>query len=181
MDQVKEYAPMAQKVVGTLLSAKSDRDIGISVNRLAKYRAAQQEQNAGQQIAESTVAAQEQQRKSDLIASRAIAVAAASGGGVLDPTVVKILQGVAGEGALATATELYNGQEVARGMRADANATRFEGRQYKKAYAAKSRTTLLSGLDSIANTWGTTPAPNKKGSPPAGDPFDNGKYTRGVA
>jgi hypothetical protein len=160
MDQVKEYAPMAQKAVGTLLTAKGERDTGRDADRLARYQAAQMEQNAGQEIAASTVSAEEERRKSALIASRAIAVAAASGGGTLDPTVVKILQGVASEGALASATQLYNGAEKARGLREQAKATRYSGASARAAGKTKALSTLLTGAQSMATTWGGT---NDKG------------------
>lgn len=166
MEQLKKYGPQmnsAAGAIGSLLSAKGEIDAGKSADRAARYRARQLEQNAGQAVAAATVDAQEEERKSALIASRAIAVAAASGAGTLDPTVVRILQGIKAEGALASATQMYNGYEEARGMREGAKATRFEGKAYKRAGKTKGLSTLLSGLKEVSNTWGSEPPPSADG------------------
>jgi hypothetical protein len=177
MDQVKEYAPIAQQIAGTVLTASGENNAGKAVNayakdkgeaiaRLADFKARQLEQNATQQVAVGTHLSEEEQRKSDLIASRAIAVAAASGGGTLDPTVVRILQGVSQEGSLASRTQMYNAEEAARGIRGDAAATRYEGRiqrealrsegkAYQKAGRAKALTTIMSGINKMVPTWGS--------------------------
>lgn len=163
MEQLKEYQPQmnsAAGAIGTLLSAKGSADSGKAADRAARYRARQLEQNAGQAVAAATMEAQEEERKSALIASRAIAVAAASGAGVLDPTVVRILQGIEAEGALASATQMYNGYEEARGMREQAKATRFEGKAYKRAGRTKALSTILGGARDAANTWGSDPPPS---------------------
>lgn len=159
MDQIKQYGPMISGPIGTILTAKGEIDSANNADRLMRYRARQLERNAGQEIAASTMAAREEQRQSALIASRAIAVAAASGGGVVDPTVLRILQGIDAEGALASATRLYNGQEAARGMIEDANASRYEGQLYKRAGRKRAMGTLLNGANDIAATWGS---PNDK-------------------
>lgn len=172
MEQLKMYQPQmnsAAGAIGTLLSAKGERDAGIAADRAARYRARQMEQNAGQAVAAATADAQEEERKSALIASRAIAVAAASGAGALDPTVVRILQGIDAEGKLASATQMYNGYEEARGMREQAKATRFEGKAYKRAGKTKALSTVLGGLRDVANTWGSEPPPSAEGYKPLKD------------
>jgi hypothetical protein len=50
----------------------------------------------------------------DLVASRALAVAAASGAGVSDPTMVRVIANARGEGAVRAATALYEGQARSR-------------------------------------------------------------------
>jgi hypothetical protein len=155
MEKMKEYGPHISGALGTLLSARGEYASGANANRAMKYRARQLEQNAGQAQAEASVAAQEESRKSELIASRAMAVVAASGGGTLDPTVVRILQGIDAEGSLATATQLYNGDERARGMRDQAKADRYEGRLHRSAGRKKALSTILSGVDKFATTWGS--------------------------
>lgn len=190
MDQVKEYAPIAQQVAGTVLQASGEyksgraqqntantqgtmaKAQGIAAEKLAILQARQLEQNAGQDIAAGTAAVDAERRKSELIASRAMAVAAASGAGALDPTVVKILQGIRGEGELAANTQMYNANERARGQTDQAAATRYEGklsriagdasnaayRSMGKAAAGAGRTkaltTVMSGLGKFAATWG---------------------------
>lgn len=156
MDQIKDSSKMLNvaKIGGTMLSAFGENNAGKGSERLAKYQAKQLEQNAKQSVAEGTVAAQDEQRKSALIASRAIAVAAASGAGALDPTVVKILQGISAEGTLASATQMYNANEQARGQLDQAKGARYSGKQAAKAGRTKMLNTLLTGASSIATTWG---------------------------
>lgn len=157
MDQIKKDPRIGQtatQVGGTLLNAMGSIADGNAKDKLARYQAKQMRVNAGQQVAEGTVAAQEEKRKSALIASRAIAVAAASGAGALDPTVVKILQGIAGEGRLNAGMEMYNANENARGMLDNANATRYSGKVAKKEGQRAAVKSVLSGVSSIATTWG---------------------------
>lgn len=68
-------------------------------------------------VAASQRTALEERRQADLVASRALAVAAASGGGVSDPTVVDILSRTKGEGAYRARVALYEGQARSRAMR----------------------------------------------------------------
>lgn len=156
MDQIKQYGPSSAAAFGTALSAIGEVESGNNADKLMRYRAKQLERNAGQEIAASTMAAREEQRQSALIASRAIAVAAASGGGVVDPTVLRILQGINAEGELASATRLYNGQEAARGMIEDANASRYEGKLYKSAGRKRALGTILGAATEMAATWGSS-------------------------
>ena len=82
--------------------------------------------------------------------SRALAVAGASGAGATDPTVLRLISGIAGEGALAAQTAMFNANEQARGMRNQANSTKFEGKQAKSASKMKAISTVLSGAGSAA-------------------------------
>jgi len=161
--------PAAASVVGTVLSAKGNVDAGNAAARrgkaeqkLAEYQAAQLEQNAGQEIASGQRDAEAQLLQSRLLQSRALAVAAASGGGALDPNVLKIIGGIAGEGQQAADTTRYNAKESARGMRDQASATRYSGYQAaeagriaKKTGRAQAITTMLSGASSFKNAWDT--------------------------
>jgi len=184
MEQVKEYGPQVASALGTIVSTKGELDSGKNAERAMRYRARQLEQNAGQQEAEASVAAQEEVRKADLIASRAMAVVAASGGGTVDPTVIRILQGIESEGALASATQLYNGKERARGMRDQAKADRFEGKLYKSAGRKKAMSTILSGAQRFSTpTWGSD-APPGGGRSTATFNYDGAQsddYERGYA
>lgn len=75
------------------------------------------ERQAGIVVAASQRTAAEELRQSDLVASRALAVAAASGGGVSDPTVVDILARTRGEGVYRANVALYEGEERSRAIR----------------------------------------------------------------
>lgn len=68
-------------------------------------------------VAASQRNAAEEIRQADLVASRALAVAAASGGGVSDPTVVDILARTRGEGVYRANVALFEGEERSRAIR----------------------------------------------------------------
>jgi len=75
------------------------------------------ERQAGVVVAASQRTAMEERRQANLAASRALAVAASSGGGVSDPTMVDILSRIRGEGGLRASVALYEGEERARQIR----------------------------------------------------------------
>lgn len=154
-------------VLGTVLSAKGQADAGNAAARkgkaeraLADYQAAQLDQNAGQEVAAGQRASAEALHQSKLLQSRALAVAAASGGGALDPNVLKIIGGIAGEGALSAEMQQYNAAESARSMRNQAKATRYSGyqaelagREAKKASKYGVMSTVLQGASGFKNAW----------------------------
>lgn len=114
-------------LAGDLLNAGGTLMAGREAQLAARFTAAQLRQNAGQAQASSQRQAYEVDRQSQLIASRALAVAAASGGGASDPTVVNILARTAQEGSYRRAVALYGGDERARSMNLAADAKEMEG------------------------------------------------------
>lgn len=107
-----------------LTDAYNTRQQGlIAKTRLERQKVYQEFQDwaagrtAGVVVAASQRVAHEERRQADLAASRALAVAAASGGGVSDPTVVDTLVRIRGEGALRASVALYEGEERARQIR----------------------------------------------------------------
>lgn len=115
-------------VFGSVFGALTSLDEGAAERRAAEYRAAQLRVNAGQAQAgaqREAITADEQAKR---IASRALAVAAASGGGASDPTVVNIIAGIAGEGAYRKALALYQGDERARALLQQADTSEYEGK-----------------------------------------------------
>ena len=85
-------------VGGTLLSAYNQTQMAKASLAGAKIRAVQLEEKAGQERAISQRKAVNVRRQAKLAESRALALAAASGGGASDPTVMNIISGIAGEG-----------------------------------------------------------------------------------
>jgi hypothetical protein len=153
---------MVAQGVGTFLSYKGEKQIGKAQADLANFEAAQLDQNAGQVQAAGQRAAEEERRKTTLLLSRAQAVAAASGAGTLDPSVLKVIAGVAGEGALNAATTQYNYDEQARGMRNEGKGRRYSGQLAKAASRIRANTTALSGAASMLSKWGPTWEEEKK-------------------
>lgn len=123
----------AMDVFGNVMSAFGAADDGRADRVAAEYRAAQMRVGAGQELAASQREAITAQQQSKRIASRALAVAAASGGGASDPTVVKLISDISAEGAYRQAIALYEGQDRARTLMAQADATEYEGKLAAKA------------------------------------------------
>jgi len=128
------YAGVASSVIGlftsyagSMQSAKSAKLAAERARVAAQFEADQMDQAAGQSFAAGQQAALEQLRQTRLTQSRAIALAAAGGGGVSDVTVVNLLSRNAGEGAYRAALAVYQGAEQARKLRMAAAAKRYEG------------------------------------------------------
>lgn len=117
---------------------------GLAAQQRAEYVAHQQEQMAGQERAASQRAAMEQQRQKRVAQSRAQAVAASSGGGALDPTVLDIMGGLEDQGNYNALVALYEGESAARNFESQASLTRYEGELAKsssqiEAYGSRSQ------------------------------------------
>lgn len=113
--------------VGQMQSSKGAQLAGQRKRAAADFEAAQMEQQAGQVVAASQRDAEEQRRQSQLMQSRALALAAASGAGASDPTVVDLIAKTAGDGAYRAGVALYQGEERHRQLLLGADAKRYEG------------------------------------------------------
>jgi hypothetical protein len=127
---------------------------GINARREGEYQASQYDVAAGQARAASQREAEEEARRSRLAQSRALAVAAASGGGASDPTVVDVISSLAGEGAYRAAVALYEGDEQARVLKARGEAARREGKSKQRAGYIRAASTLLSSGSSLFDKYG---------------------------
>lgn len=139
---------------GSVLSAVGSIQQGKAMERAAKFEADQLDQNAKQARAASQRDAMEQRRRAEFAQSRALAVAAASGAGALDPTVVDLIGDLGAEGDLNARTALYAGEERGKGMEAQASARRYEGSQARRAANMKAFSTILSSAGSMAGSFG---------------------------
>lgn len=147
------FLPMALQVGGTVLSATQQIGSGIAARRAGEYEAQQADVAAGQQIAASHRTAADVERRSKLLQSRALAVAAASGGGT-GGTVLDIISGIAGEGAYRSELALYEGQDAARSLRARGDAARYQGRASQRAGYLGAFGTLLKGGTTLFEKYG---------------------------
>lgn len=116
-------------VGGALFAALSTLQAGNQARKAANFQAEQLRQQAGQQQAAAQRQAADIGRQGDMIASTALAHAAASGGGASDPTVINLIARNAGESAYRQAVALYGGDDAARVMQLQADAREYEGKQ----------------------------------------------------
>lgn len=149
-------AAVAVGVVGLALQAYSAinanqdaKKIAAKKRQLAEFDAEQLEGQAGQELAASQRVALTEERQSKLVQSRALALAAASGGSASDPTVLRIVSGIASEGAYRQNLALYQGEEKARQMRLTARAERITGEIQAGSSASQGRSILTQTAGSI--------------------------------
>lgn len=139
-------AGAATSIIGGNNAAASAKEAGARQKAASEFEAAQLEQNAGQAIASSQREAEEQRRQTRLVQSRALALSAASGGGVTDPTVVNLIGDIAGEGAYRAGVALYQGADKARQMNMGASAKRYEGDLAVEAGNNKAKAYRMQGI-----------------------------------
>lgn len=174
---LESAVPFIKDAIPSVLSATSSIAGGVQARRAAEFQAKQAEYNAGQSRAASHLAAADQERRARLVASRAQAVAAASGAGASDPTVMDIISGIAKEGSYRSRLALYEGEDRARTLETQAQALRYGGRGARNAGVISGVTSLLKGGTSLYEKYG-------KGGPGTGygtiDPLDAGQELDGV-
>lgn len=112
---------------GALLTGRNARLAGQQKRVALEFQADQLDQQGSQAIAVSQRQAIEQERVAKLTASRALAVAGAAGVNASDPSMIRLISSVAGEGYLRASTALYAGREQARLLEMGAAGKRFEG------------------------------------------------------
>lgn len=127
------------------MSVLGQAQAGSQAKRAADSEAQQMRYMAGQARASSQRAAREEKRQARLLESRAQAVAAASGGGATDPTVVKTIADIATEGEYRALSALWEGNERAIGLEKQAKATQAEGRVRRNLGLLGAGSTLLTG------------------------------------
>lgn len=126
-----------------------------------EFTAQQLEQRGGQAVAISQKQAAADRLQTQLITSRQLAVAAASGGGASDPTIINLIAKTAGVGAYKSAIDLYQGEEESRQLKLQAAGKRYEGAlgvvagdAKASAYRTSGDASLLAGAGSLFSKYG---------------------------
>lgn len=140
-------------VVGAGVSAIGARNAGIAAEQEANYRAKQDEITAGQKRASAQRATIEEIRKMRLTQSRGQAIAAASGAGALDPSVMDLMGDLETEGRYRAATAAYEGEDSARNLENKAMLSRYSGKQARSAGNTKALSTLMSGASDLYSKY----------------------------
>ncbi len=114
---------------GDAMGAASHFSYGQTAKQSEDFQAEQLRQQAGQSMASGQRQAQDVQLQSQLIASRALAVAGASGGGASDPGVVALMARNAQIAGYKQQAALYQGEDKARALNLEASAKEFQGKE----------------------------------------------------
>ena len=171
------WVGVAVAVAGTALQYSSQKKAASAERKAAERKqyaanieAAHMEQQAVLSVASAQRQMLAERKNARLVESRAQAVAAASGAGAADNTVVNIISDIAAEGAHRSSLALYDGLERARQLNIGA-AVRREGGDIQAEYgmaAAKAHEigavgTLFSGAGSLYAKYGTSSNTAKPG------------------
>lgn len=135
-------AAAALQVFGTIQGGRQARAIGNAQDAAAAYEAQQLESNAKQSVAVAQQKMLEERRKAGLVASRALALSAASGG-ASDKSVVNIISDIQGEGSYRAMLALYDGEDRARVLRDQSKGRRYEGGVARRSGQLKERASYL--------------------------------------
>jgi len=131
---------MAASGIAGALGAYQGGRIARTVGRMRKRIAQDQ---AKQVVASAQRQALNEKKNAELIASRAIAVAAAGGGGADDITVTNIVADIDAEGAYRAAVAMYEAETEAANLRYQGELSEWEGNQAYKAGKVKAVGSLL--------------------------------------
>ena len=137
-----QWAALALQVVATMKSAADEADAMKAEGQ--QYRA-----KANENVAVSQRLAQQELWKGEVLASRAQAVAAASGGGATDPTVVHLISQIEGDAEYQALSRLYEGTTAANDLRYKKKLLDAQAKQTKSAALWKAAGTLASGYAGI--------------------------------
>lgn len=135
------------------VKAYSGIEAGKAAKANAESVAIQKERQGKAAQAQSQREAIYERKKADYAGSRALAVAAASGGGVDNPTVQNILGGIKSQGDYNVLSTLYSGDTDAELANFSASATRNEGRAAQRASYLNAGSTILKGASSFYSKY----------------------------
>ena len=114
---------------GDAIGAASHLAFGQTAKAGEQFQAEQLRQAGGQAVASAQRTMENVQLQTQLITSRALAVAGASGGGVSDPGVVSLIANNAKIGAYKAQSALYAGMDRNRLMNLEASAKDYQGKE----------------------------------------------------
>lgn len=139
---------------GTILQAGNqiqqgrEMDAQSSAMRRALIAKGKEEEAAAQREALAS------KKKTDLVLSRGKAVAAASGAGAKDPTVMDVLDDVAAQGELDMLNKLYEGKMAMSDRRQQGYMARIQGKNARRAGYINAAGTIMSGASTLYSNYG---------------------------
>jgi hypothetical protein len=150
----------AMGLIGGLISAAGSIVGGIAANNQAKAQAKALEVRAGEERAVSQREAIRRAKEAKLVMSRGQAVAASSGGGAADTSVVNLMADIGREGKYQSGVALYEGETRGRGLEFDARIRRMEGKQALFAGFIGGASSILNGFSNFSQ-YSYSPPPSR--------------------
>ena len=145
-------AGAAAAIGGTALTATAAIKQGEAQQQAAKYQAKQEQAAAGQAAAIAEREAAVKQQKGDVLQSRLRAVAAASGAGATDPTVLDLSSQLDANTEYDVASSLYEGQSRSLAFQNQARMTRYEGQQAATAGVVRGTSSILGTAGQLGSS-----------------------------
>lgn len=140
--------------IGTGISVLGTIQAGREAKAQADYQAKVQEMQADEAQAASQRDAAEKYRQGRLIASQQRAAVAGSGGALDDPSVIDIMADTDFETDLAARTDIYRGEQQARGLNDAAVNSRISGKNAQRAAMLSAAGNLFSGVSNMYSRFG---------------------------
>lgn len=141
-------------IAGGVVSAVGTIAAGQSQKRAAERQAQQLEMRGKEERAAAQREAFDVGREKGLIQSRQQAVAAASGAGALDPTILDLAGDVEAEGTYRQLLHTYGGEERRKGNFAQAAGARRSGRAAATGAWLDAGGTILGGASTMFDRFG---------------------------
>lgn len=148
-------AELAVLAVTYAYQAYGEVQQGKELKRVAYSEAAQLDDKADVIRAVSQRDAEREKVLAEYSGSRALALAAASGAGVMNVNVLNILAEHEAEGEYRSASRLYAGEYEAEGLEAQAQNLRAGGRAAKRAGRRAAVSTILSSTSTFSDMYGS--------------------------
>ena len=145
---------MAMMAAGTAMTVMSDIRQGQAANANAKFKARQQEQAAAVATAAGHQELREKRRQTQILQSRALAAAGASGSGTLDSSVLNMIGGIAQQGEEDQQRTRFEFTDRANKATAGAAISRYEGKQALQSSQMSAAGSALKGMSSMMSSSG---------------------------
>lgn len=136
--------------IGTIAQASAAQQQAEAQARAQDMQAAAEERQAREREAASQRDAIERGKQADLVLSRQQAVAASSGAGATDPTVLQIMGNTAQTGAYQSAAAIYEGTAAAQSLDEKAAIDRYTAEEKRRAAPTLAAATMLSGISNFS-------------------------------
>lgn len=142
------------EAIGTGLKAGAQVSAGMAANTAAKFEAGQLKTRASEERAASQREVSERRRKTGIVMSRQKALAASSGAGVTNASILDLIGDTAQHGEFLAQADMAIGESRARGLEDQAAAARFRGKNALSGSILEGVTTGITGLAKMRKTFG---------------------------
>lgn len=146
------------KMMQGYAAKKEGRATQDSLAQAAEYQAQGLTRRAGEERAASQREAGDERLKADRVSSEAITKAAASGGGIDNPTILDILSGIEGQGEYLAASKLYGGNSRSAGLLDQAATGKYDAAVKGRAAREKGDAAFVGSIFEGVGQIGTAAA-----------------------